>query len=113
MQTKSSTFVRHAYDFSPYAEGMEAMRSTWTDERLDDLRDEVIRQGGRIDHQSERIDTLGARIDKQSERIDALSDALNERIDALNQTILTIGGRLFAASIAFTVAIVGLIATQL
>ena len=40
-------------------------------------------------------------------------DAQSERIDALNQTILTVGGRLFAASIAVTVALVGSIATQL
>jgi hypothetical protein len=34
--------VRHTYDFDPYAGGMEAMRSTWTDSRLDDLNGRVI-----------------------------------------------------------------------
>ena len=29
------------YDFAPYAGGMEAMRSTWTDSRLDDLNHRV------------------------------------------------------------------------
>jgi hypothetical protein len=29
------------YDFALYAGGMEAMRSTWTDSRLDDLNDRV------------------------------------------------------------------------
>jgi hypothetical protein len=85
---------------------MEAMRVSWTDERLDDLKDEVVRQGTRIDAMSARIDSLGERIDSQGARIDS-------RIDALNQTILTIGGRLFAAAIAVVVAVLGLIATQL
>jgi hypothetical protein len=59
MQTKSSILVRHAYDFSPYAEGMEAMRSTWTDSRLDDLKDEVVRQGERIDSLTRTIMVVG------------------------------------------------------
>ncbi|MGD9737228.1 MAG: hypothetical protein AB7V58_16710 [Solirubrobacterales bacterium] len=85
---------------------MELMRATWTDERLDDLKDEVIRQGHRIDGLSERID---AQTDRLGKRIDAQTD----RIDGLNQTILTVGGRIFAGCIAITVAIIGVIATQL
>jgi hypothetical protein len=41
---------------------MEAMRSTWTDSRLDEFKDQVngsLKElGQRIDHQSQRIDTL-------------------------------------------------------
>lgn len=89
------------------------MRATWTDERLDDLKDEVVRQGGRIDALGERldgrIDALGERIDAQGERL----DAMGERLEVLNQTILTFGGRLFAGFLAIAVAIIGLIATQL
>ncbi len=82
------------------------MRATWTDERLDDLKDEVVRQGARIEGLSERVDAQG---DRLSKRIDAQA----ERIDGLNETILTVGGRIFAGCIAITVAIIGLIATQL
>lgn len=57
------------------------MRSTWTDERLDDLN-------GHVTH-------------------------LSGRIDALQHTILLVGGGLFAAFIAVLAAILGLIATQL
>jgi hypothetical protein len=60
---------------------MEAMRSTWTDSRLDDLKDEVVRQG--------------------------------ERIDSLTHTIMVVGGGMFAAFIAFTAALIGLMITQL
>lgn len=96
------------------------MRATWTDERLDDLKDEVVRQGARIDGLSERIDAQSDRIDAQtdrlSKRIDAQSqriDAMGERIEGLNQAILTVGGRVFAGCIAITVGIIGLVATQL
>jgi hypothetical protein len=41
---------------------MEAMRSTWTDSRLDGFQDQVNTSlkdlGQRVDHQSNRIDTL-------------------------------------------------------
>jgi hypothetical protein len=41
---------------------MEAMRSTWTDSRLGEFKDQVntsLRElGQRVDHQSNRIDTL-------------------------------------------------------
>jgi hypothetical protein len=60
---------------------MEAMRSTWTDSRLDDLN-------GRVSE-------------------------LSGRIDALQHTILLVGGGLFAAFVAVLAAMLGLIATQL
>jgi hypothetical protein len=38
---------------------MLKMRSTWTDTRIDDLRDEVIRQGDRIDRLNHTILVVG------------------------------------------------------
>jgi hypothetical protein len=64
------------------------MRATWTDERLDDLKDEMVRQGARI-------------------------DAQGSRIASLTQTILVVGGGLFAAFVALLATILGLIITQL
>ena len=71
------------------------MRSTWTDSRLDDLNARVDGIGGEIRHQSDRIDKMG------------------ERIDALQHTIVVVGGGLFAAFVAFLAAILGLIVTLL
>jgi hypothetical protein len=71
---------------------MEAMRSTWTDSRLDDLNG--------------RVKDLGIKVDKLDER-------LTGRIDALQHTIFLVGGGLFAAFIALLAAMLGLIATQL
>jgi hypothetical protein len=68
------------------------MRSTWTDSRLEEFKDQVnaslAELGQRVDHQSNRIDTL-------------------------QHTILVVGGGLFAAFVAVLAAIIGLIATQI
>lgn len=64
------------------------MRSSWTDERLDDLNGHISKLSDRVDHQSNRIDSL-------------------------QHAIIVVGGGLFAAFIAVLAAILGLIATQL
>jgi hypothetical protein len=61
------------------------MREAWTDERLDDMSE---------------------RMDRGFDRVDAELRALNGRFDALQRTMLQIGGGVIAA-------LVGLIATQL
>ena len=67
---------------------MKAMRSTWTDSRLDDLNDRVGEIAADVRHQSDRIDSL-------------------------QHTILVVGGGLFAAFVAFLAAMAGLIVTLL
>lgn len=64
---------------------MEPGRKTWTDARLDDL--------------SRRVDVGFARVDADLREV-------NARIDALQRTMIQIGGGVIAA-------LVGLIATQL
>jgi hypothetical protein len=71
---------------------MESMRSTWTDSRLDEFKDQV----------NASLNELGQRVDHQS-----------NRIDTLQHTILIVGGGLFAAFVAVLAAIIGLIATQI
>ena len=64
---------------------METGRNTWTDSRLDDL--------------SRRVDVGFARVDADLREV-------NSRIDALQRTMIQIGGGMI-------IAMVGLIATQL
>jgi hypothetical protein len=64
---------------------MEAMREAWTDARLDDL---------------------SHRVEEGFSRVDADLRALNARFDALQHTMLQVGGGVI-------VALIGLIATQL
>ena len=81
-------------------------RESWTDERLDDLARRMdtgfAELSARIDRQGA---ALGARIDRQGERIDGLGD----RIDALQRTLLQIGGGLIASIL---VGAAGIAATQ-
>jgi len=64
---------------------MHLMRESWTDARLDDF---------------------AASVDKRFDAVDAQLKALNGRFDALNRTLLQVGGGII-------VALIGLIATQL
>jgi hypothetical protein len=75
---------------------MESMRSTWTDSRLDDFKDNV---DSRLAHLSERVAEMDSR--------------LTGRIDALQHAIILVGGGLTAALVGVLAAIIGLIATQL
>ena len=68
---------------------MYRMRESWTDERLDDL-------SHRMDGGFRRVDT----------DIRDLRTEMNSRFDALQRTMLQIGGGMI-------VALIGLIATQL
>lgn len=72
---------------------MEAMRKSWTDERLDDL--------------SHRMDAGFNRVDAD---LRELRTEMNARFDALQRTLIHVAGGILAA---FGAAIVGLIATQI
>lgn len=69
------------------------MRESWTDARLDDMKQGMEAGFKRVD-----------------EDIRGLRTEMNQRFDALNRTLLQIGGGAIAALIA---GFMGLIATQL
>jgi hypothetical protein len=76
----------------PYAEGVELMRATWTDSRLDDLN-------GRVKEIRDDLrDVRGELREMRGE------------VSALNRTIIQVGGGLIGTLI---VGILGLLATQL
>jgi hypothetical protein len=94
---------------------MEAMRQSWSDDRLDDLNHRVDAGFARVDDQFARLD---AKIDS---KIDAAAAELrhemqmgfhqvNARFDAMQQTMMRIGAGLIGVLIASSA---GLIATQL
>jgi len=73
---------------------MEAVRESWTDERLDDFRDRVDQ---RFDEVGKRFDHLEAKVEQGFARMDC-------RIDSLGRAIiygsLTLSGTMIAALIA-------------
>lgn len=76
---------------------MEAMRKTWTDERLSEF----------AAHTDWRFETLERRMDEGFNRIDAELRALNARFDALQRTMLQIGGGMVFALIGVIAALIG------
>jgi hypothetical protein len=74
---------------------MEAVRESWTDERMDDLKDQLVEQGRRVEV---RFGSLEARFDSLEARVDA-------RFESVQRTMI----QLFAAAFA---AFVGLISVQ-
>lgn len=75
------------------------MRESWTDERLDDFRDEVSR----------RFDEVDRRFDKVDIEFRALRMEMNGRFDSLQRTLLQIAGGTIATLLA---GFAGIIITQ-
>jgi hypothetical protein len=89
---------------------MEAMRETWTDARLSDFAAHTDDRFDAVDRRFEalerRFDTVDRRFEAVDRRMDDGFRALNTRFDALQRTMLQLGGGVI-------VALIGLIATQL
>jgi uncharacterized protein YPO0396 len=71
---------------------MEAMRKSWTDERLDDFRVDVDRRFNRVETELRRI---------------------NDRLDEIHRTIVHGFVAMTAAMMAGYAATIGLVVTQL
>jgi len=71
---------------------MYKMNDGWTDERMDDFRDEVYRRFGEVD--------------KRFDKVDRELGRLNDRFVGLYRALFIVGGGIIAA-------LLGVIATQL
>lgn len=78
---------------------MEAMRESWTDDRLDDLNRRV--EGG-----FKRVDERFRQVDQRFDKVDHRLDKLDARFEALQR-------QLFQASVLLIAGLLGIIATQL
>jgi len=115
---------------------MEAMRQSWSDDRLDALNQRVDEGFTRVDEQFTKVDERFARVEDRIDRLDeklenrferlgtkidtstnelrremkAGFDDVNARFDRMQQTMIQVGGGLIGVLV---VAGAGLIATQL
>ena len=97
---------------------METVRESWTDERLDDLKESVSDLGRRMDtgfaesrrEVSQGAESIRKEMKEEFQAVDARFNSVDARFDALQRTIIQIGGGMAAALCA---ALIGLIATQL
>lgn len=111
---------------------MEAMRNSWTDDRLDDFRAETQRRFDEVERNAERrsdevnhrFDEVDRRMDGVDRRMDGIErrmetgfSELNARIDALHhglrQAIFDLQRLMFRASVAGILALIAILATQL
>lgn len=82
---------------------MEAMRQSWTDDRLDDFRADVNRRFDEVDRQFDKVD-------RRFDKVDAELGRVNDRLDSLHRTLLQMAGGTIVTLIA---GFAGVIATQL
>jgi hypothetical protein len=87
-----------------------ATMEKWSDERLDDLNQRVESGFNRLDAdlRNLRVEMISRfdRVDSRFDRVDARFVHVDDRFDALQRTMLQVGG-------GIVVALIGLIATQL
>jgi hypothetical protein len=85
---------------------MEEARTTWSDERLDDLARRVDDGFNRVDR---RFDAVDQRFDHLEARMNVRFDSMNARFDALQRTMLQFAG---AMTIAVLATLASVILTQ-
>jgi hypothetical protein len=64
---------------------MEAMRQSWTDERLDDFRTDVNRQ---FDEVKGDMNRRFGEVDKRFDKVDHELHRINDRLDGLGKTVI-------------------------
>jgi len=100
-----------------YSAIMEAVRKSWSDERLDYLNHRVDDGFRKVDERFEQVDERFDQVDKRFQQVDerferfdtkleTLRSELNGRFDSLQRTLIQFNGLLIAA-------VLGLLATQL
>lgn len=81
---------------------MDAMRESWTDERLDDFRSDVNRRFDAVDRRFDRVDKRFDNVDHELHRV-------NDRLDGLSRAMvygcLTLSGSTLAGFLTVAIAI--------
>jgi hypothetical protein len=92
---------------------MELMTS-WTDERMDDLKHQVDELDRRMDAGFRELrEEMRAHQRETNARFDAMNTEMNARFDSLQRTMIQFGGAMIAAMAGLFAAQLGLILTQL
>ncbi len=82
---------------------MEAVRDSWTDERLDDLNHRVDEGFRRVDERFAQVDERFAQVDA---RFDSLQRDFNMRFDAMQRLMIQLFGGMIGAFLTATAALV-------
>ena len=67
-------------------------RENWTDERLDDLKDDMHREFGQVRAEMkagfDRVDARFGEVEARFDKVDARFESLDDRFAALNRTLI-------------------------
>lgn len=89
---------------------MYKMRDGWTDERMDDFRDEVNRRFDAVDKRFDKfegdVDKRFDRVDRRFDKVDHELGRLNDRFDALERLLLRMAGATIVTLIAGAAGII-------
>lgn len=100
---------------------MEAARATWTDSRLDDLKETVVGIDRKVTQLDQKVDKGFARLDKKIDERYALLDGkidgglgrIDDRIDALHHSLVYGMIALISIIAVLLTAFLGVVVTQL
>jgi hypothetical protein len=102
---------------------MEAMRQSWTDDRLDDFRGEVNRRFDDVDRRFDKVDRrfeqvdrrfdemaadVNRRFDEVNGKLERIEGRFEKRFDGLQRTLMLTGGGIIATLIAGILSLIGL-----
>lgn len=89
---------------------MEAMRQSWTDDRMDDLASSVDRRFEQVDRRFEQVDKRFEQVDRRFEQIHEdikeLRSETSKQFAALNRRFDLLVGALLTASLAGLVTMI-------
>lgn len=99
---------------------MEAMRKSWTDDRLDDFADRIDRRFDGVDRRFDEIDRKFTEVDRRFKEVDRRLDEMNVRLGRVEEGVWSLQRTLAYGAIAMTTAtlagftaMIALVATQL
>jgi len=92
---------------------MEAVRQSWTDDRLDEFGKRVDERFDRVDRRFDEVDRRFDRVDKRFDRMEAGFNRIDARLDGMQRATAHGVIALSAAMVAGFAGVMGLIATQL
>lgn len=90
---------------------MEAMRQSWTDDRLDDFRGEVNRRFDDVDRRFDKVDRRFEKVDRRFDEVNRnlarIEGRFDKRFDGLQRTLMLTGGGIISTLIAGIVSLIG------
>jgi hypothetical protein len=72
-------------------------RTSWTDERMDDLAQGIDRRFEQVDLRFEQVDLRFEQVDRRFDQVDRRLDRIEDSIRHLTATLMLTGGGLLAA----------------